>query len=130
MTRRALTAALAALASVATAEAFSLAPHVAGPRAPGLLSRTPAAVLRGARQPRACIGRLRAQLRPDDEQGAKAENDARPTWQDLVRSAQEGWKSSAADRSASASSLPNVFLVPVWLGVVGAGNLCVHQQYS
>jgi hypothetical protein len=128
MTRRALTAALAALASVATAEAFSLAPHVAGPRAPGLLRRTPAAV-RGARPPRAYIGRLRAQLRPDDEQGAKAESDARATWQDFLRSAQEGWTSAAADRSASASSLPNVFLVPVWLGVVGAGNLCVHQHY-
>ncbi len=124
MTCRALTAALAVLASVATAEAFSLAPHVAGPRAPGLLRRTP-----GARPQRACIGRLRAQLRPDDEQGAKAENDARATWQDFVRSAQEGWKSAAADRSASASSLPNVFLVPVWLGVVGAGNLCEHQHY-
>lgn len=128
MTCRALTAALAVLASVATAEAFSLAPHVSGPRAPGLLRRTPAAAP-GVRPARACIGRLRAQLRPDDEQGAKAENDARETWQDFVRSAQEGWKSAAADRSDSASSLPNVFLVPVWLGVVGAGNLCEHQHY-
>ena len=108
----------AVLTGLGTADAFS-----SSLAAPSLLRGAPAAraALRG---PASAFGArsLRAQMRPEDKQGKRAEADAGAAWQEFVRSAREGWQGAAADRSAASSSLPSVFLVPVWLGVAGIGN--------
>ena len=82
----------AVLAGLGTADAFS-----SSLAAPSLLRGAPAAraALRG---PASAFGArsLRAQMRPEDKQGKRAEADAGAAWQEFVRSAREGWQGAAA----------------------------------
>jgi len=118
MARVAVSAGLA-LAFVSTGEAFAFsAPHALAQRrgATPQLRQATAAHVRPQQR-----GALHAQLRPEDEQmkSARPKFELGNAWQDFVGAAREGW-ATGADARATAS-LPNVFLVPVWIGVAAMG---------
>ena len=49
-------------------------------------------------------------------------------WHEFSRAAQEGWAKGAQHREASSAKLPNVFLVPMWVGVAAAGLFLPSPQ--
>jgi len=118
----ALSAALVlALALAPQAAAFTVAPLGAAPWSRLGLLRGGRAV--AARCSGPGLGRLRAQLRPEDKdrQGEnQATSRAGDAWRDFVAAAQEGWARGAPGREP-AGALPNPFLLPVWVGVAAAG---------
>ena len=110
-----------ALAYVSSCVAFSLTPE-ASFRSSSLGLRRSATIAR----PRLQLGRLHAQMQPEHEHEHKTSEQPKfgwaahnAAWQNFVRTAQEGWNSGAQDRASS--SLPSIFLVPVWVGVAAMG---------
>jgi len=110
-----------ALAYVSSCAAFSLTPE-ASFRSSSLGLRRSATIAR----PRLQLGRLHAQMQPEHEHEHKTSEQPKfgwaahnAAWQNFVRTAQEGWDSGAQDRASS--SLPSIFLVPVWVGVAAMG---------
>lgn len=117
--RMTLTAALA-LACASSAAAFSVSPL------PASSSSLPGHPRRLLSSPRKSLqlGQLRAQLRPEDErQRGKGQSafQGDGAWQDFVAAAREGWSRGEGERERGSAALPNLFLVPVWVGVAAMG---------
>jgi len=122
MVRVAAVAAAVALACASSGEAFAFGPSAVPTQRRAALR--PERLWRGATaahgRPRLQLGRLQAQLRPEDEKMKSAQpKELGDAWHAFVSTAKEGWASGAEDRASA--SLPNVFFVPVWVGVAAMG---------